>query len=99
METINGMKGYLNYMNKLEESKISHILIRNNEELRYFRLKEYLIEFSKVLNINLIYAVNDHKGCLEIYWYFEPNKDQKAIALNLWELLNECNVEHSFINK
>jgi len=99
METINGMKGYLNYMNKLEESKIKHILIRNNEEDRYFRLKEFLIEFSKVLNINLIYAVNDHKGCLEIYWYFEPNKDQKAIVLNLWELFNECNVEHFFINK
>ncbi len=55
METNNNLEGYLNYMNNLEESKIKHILIRNNEEHRYLRLKEFLIEFSKVLNINIIY--------------------------------------------
>jgi hypothetical protein len=99
METINGMKSYLNYMNKLEKSKISHILIRNNEEDRYNRLNDFLLEFKEVLNINLIYAVNDHKGCLEIYWYFQPNEKQKSIVYNLWELFNECNVEHFFLNK
>ena len=99
METINGMKGYLNFMNNLKKSKISHILIKNTEEDRYNRLKDFLLEFAEVLNINLIYAVNDHKGCLEIYWYFEPNEKQKTIVYNLWELFNECNVEHFFINR
>jgi hypothetical protein len=99
METNNNLEGYYNYMKNLEESKVKHILIRNKDLDRYFRLKEFLIEFSKVLNINLIYAVNDHKGCLELYWYFEPNKDEKAIALNIWESLNEYEIEHFFLNK
>ncbi len=99
MDTNNNLEGYFNYMKNLEEYKINHILIRNKESDRYFRLKDFLIKFSKVLNINLIYAVNDHKGCLELYWYFEPNNDEKSIVYNIWESLNECNVEHFFINQ
>ena len=99
METNKDLEGYFNYVNKLEKSKISHILIKNNEKDRINRLTDFLLEFNKVLNINLIYAVNDHKGCLEIYWYFQPNQEQKSIVTYLWELCNEYEIEHFFINR
>lgn len=101
MENINGMNGYVNHMMKQTKDKIKHIIFKDEhlwerfkETSRKVRLENFLFDLIDYVNPNKIYAVNDHKGCLEVYWYFTPSEYDKTICLKLWENQNEIEVKH-----
>jgi sugar-specific transcriptional regulator TrmB len=47
-----------------------------------------------------IERLNDHKGCLQVYWFVKPTKYMVVTVNRIWELdFNEIETEHIFNDK
>lgn len=67
----------------------------NDERLQL--LKKMIEYYSNYQLDKKIFKLHDHKGCLSVYWYEIPPKNEQSLLESAWNFLNEYQIEHFVI--